>query len=125
MLQTQSKFSLKYLFFLILSSGVYCFLTYPVLAKPGRDWHKSTIRHIDTIPDATVDTSKLPNNTDTSSISSIKQDSLRVDSLHVDTINVRLSKDSLTDPITHTAEDSMVLDVDARKILLYGKSELK
>ena len=125
MLQTQSKFSLKYLFFLILSSGVYCFLTYPVLAKPGRDWHKSTIRHIDTIPGATVDTSKLPNNTDTSSISSIKQDSLRVDSLHVDTINVRLSKDSLTDPITHTAEDSMVLDVDARKILLYGKSELK
>ena len=43
----------------------------------------------------------------------------------VDTLNVRLSADTLDAPVEYQAEDSMVLDVDTRRILLYGKTEVK
>ncbi|MBA2249508.1 MAG: LPS-assembly protein LptD, partial [Chitinophagaceae bacterium] len=38
-----------------------------------------------------------------------------------DTFNLKFSKDSLEGPITYTAEDSMVLKVPAKRIILYGK----
>jgi hypothetical protein len=106
MLHSQRKFSLKYLFFLILSSGGYCFLTLPVNAK-------SII--LDLNPNhSLVDTIKPVSKTDTSKKIS-----------KVDTLKFKLSGDTLSAPIEHTAEDSMVLDVDSRKILLYGKTEIK
>jgi len=43
----------------------------------------------------------------------------------VDTINLRISKDSMDAPVDYKAEDSMVLDVKSRKIILYGKGEMK
>ena len=43
----------------------------------------------------------------------------------VDTLNVKLSADTLDAPVEYQAEDSMVLDVDTRRILLYGKTEVK
>ena len=39
----------------------------------------------------------------------------------IDTINARLSKDSLSAPVTYHADDSMVMDVPGKKIYLYGK----
>jgi LPS-assembly protein len=39
----------------------------------------------------------------------------------VDTFNYKISNDTLDAPVTYSAEDSMVLDVPAKKILLYGK----
>ena len=39
----------------------------------------------------------------------------------VDTISFKTSKDSLNAPVTYHADDSMVLDVPTKKILLYGK----
>lgn len=106
MLHYQRKFSLKYLFFLILTSGVYCFLTLPVNAKNNFFDLKATY-----IP---LDTTKPLSKTDTSKKIS-----------KIDTLKFKLSSDTLSAPIEHTAEDSMVLDVDARKIMLYGKTELK
>jgi LPS-assembly protein len=39
----------------------------------------------------------------------------------VDTFNIKYSKDALDAPIEYHADDSMVLDVPGKKILLYGK----
>ena len=43
----------------------------------------------------------------------------------IDTIPLKISKDSLTAPVDYKAEDSMVLDVVANKIFLFGKTEVK
>ena len=106
MLHSKRKFSLKYLFFLILTSGGICILTLPVNAKINLLELKSN-----QIP---VDTTKPLSKTDTSKKIS-----------KIDTLKFKLSSDTLSAQIEHTAEDSMVLDVDARKIMLYGKTELK
>lgn len=39
----------------------------------------------------------------------------------VDTIYGKMSKDSLSAPVTYHADDSMVMDVPGKKIMLYGK----
>jgi LPS-assembly protein len=39
----------------------------------------------------------------------------------IDTINFKTSKDSLDAPVSYHADDSMILDVPANKIILYGK----
>jgi hypothetical protein len=39
----------------------------------------------------------------------------------VDTFSIKYSKDALEDPIVYHADDSMVLDVPGKKIMLYGK----
>ena len=38
-----------------------------------------------------------------------------------DTIGFKSSNDSLDAPVTYHADDSMVMDIPARKIILYGK----
>ena len=43
----------------------------------------------------------------------------------IDTFNIRMSPDSLDAPVDYKAEDSMVLEVDTKRILLYGKTEVK
>lgn len=40
----------------------------------------------------------------------------------VDTFPLRISKDSLTSPVAYKAEDSLVIDVPAQKMYLYGKN---
>jgi LPS-assembly protein len=39
----------------------------------------------------------------------------------IDTLSFKSSKDSLTEPVTYHADDSMVFDVPQKKMLLYGK----
>jgi LPS-assembly protein len=56
---------------------------------------------------------------DTFSIKRIKKDTVIVPK--VDTLPYKVSKDNLDAPVKYQAEDSMVLDVPAKKILLYGK----
>ncbi len=106
MLQPQSKFSLKYLFILILCSGLLPILTLPTqgASSPFRPF--LLISHVDTIP------------------ASGKKDTATKQA-KADTLNLKLSADSITSPVDHTAEDSMILEVDARKMLLYGKTEIK
>jgi LPS-assembly protein len=71
---------------------------------------KDTIPGTDTIPVNPPD-------------STVKIDSARtrvkVDSFSI--LNIRTSKDSLDAPVVYHADDSMVLDVPRKKILLYGK----
>ena len=42
----------------------------------------------------------------------------------IDTIDYKISADSLDAPVDYKAEDSMVMEVDTRRILLYGKTEV-
>ena len=42
-----------------------------------------------------------------------------------DTLNVKLSKDSLTAPVTYAAEDSGVLIIPTKEFILYGKANAK
>jgi LPS-assembly protein len=41
---------------------------------------------------------------------------------NVDTLNIKIGKDTLTEPIEYHAEDSLVMDVPNDKMYLYGKS---
>ena len=55
-------------------------------------------------------------------------DSLLTDSarqVKVDTFNVKISKDSIDAPVDYKARDSMVLDVVAKKLYLYGETQVK
>lgn len=99
MLQTKGKFSLKYLFFLILCSGMLIILTFTTQAQTSK---------------AYKDSIKNPPQTDSVSIRN-----------KLDTNKVKVSKDSIPAQIDYTAQDSMVLDVDLKKIFLYGKSQIK
>ncbi|MEY3348304.1 MAG: hypothetical protein RLY46_343, partial [Bacteroidota bacterium] len=99
MLQVVSKFSLKYLFFLILCSGACTFLTFSTQAQnklPSKD----TIRSV-----SKADTASPKNK--------------------ADTVLLKISKDSIPAQIDYEAQDSMVLDVDAKKIFLFGKTQIK
>jgi hypothetical protein len=105
MLHAKSKFSLKYLLFLILSSGVLLILTFPKSAN------------------ASINSSSFQSvNADTTQPKSVK-DTLRQSK--IDTLQLKISKDSINAPIDYKAEDSMVLDIDTKKIFLYGKTEVK
>ena len=57
-----------------------------------------------------------------------KPDSLRGDSVpkvKIDTFSVKMSKDSIDAPVEYEAKDSMVLDVTAQKLYLYGETGVK
>jgi hypothetical protein len=90
---------------LILSSGVLLNLTIPKAAKASPFSAGFQIKKSDTTnPKSTFDSTKQSK---------------------VDTVNLKISKDSINSPVDYKAEDSMVLDVDTKKIFLYGKTEVK
>ncbi|MEY3921581.1 MAG: hypothetical protein RL634_1342 [Bacteroidota bacterium] len=99
MLQTTGKFSLKYLFFLILCSGILSILTFATQAQSAAP-NKDSITNI-----KKPDTSKTVNK--------------------IDTIRLKISKDSIPAQVDYEAQDSMVLDVDSKKIFLFGKTQIK
>lgn len=109
--QPASKFSLKYLFFLILCSGAILFLAmsprvFGSSAPPiyHMAFLRDTLRPV-FLKDTTVDTAKR--------------------TASVDTLRIKVSADSLSSPVDHAAEDSMVLEVESGRILLFGKTEVK
>jgi DNA-directed RNA polymerase subunit L len=106
MLHAKSKFSLNYLLFLILYSGVGLILTFPITtnARSNSSFFQ-IIKPDTTLPKTIKDTI-------------LKQ-------AKVDTVNLKISRDSINSPIDYKAEDSMVLDIDTKKIFLYGKTEVK
>ncbi|MEN9883538.1 MAG: hypothetical protein RLZZ420_755, partial [Bacteroidota bacterium] len=108
MFQQKRKFSLKYLQFLILSSGLFLILTIPEHASAeGSGLLQRVQKQLpkDTLKPVVNDTSGKKGK--------------------IDTLNLKISRDSISFPVEHKAEDSMVLDVDTRKIFLYGKTEIK
>ena len=105
MLHAKSKFSLNYLLFLILSSGVILILTLPKVVQAGSKKALFQLVKKDTLPPQTkMDTTKL---------------------IKVDSMDLKISKDSINSPIEYKAEDSMVMEIDTKKIYLFGKTEVK
>lgn len=139
------KFSLKRLFFILLSLAFFCALTWSGKAS-GIEWGEiysslttDTIKRPlkDTVPAPIRDTTR-PNRVDLNHPAprafTLKNplDSL-ADSLHrqaqdstvanVDTFSLRMSKDTLDAPVEYEAEDSAVVLVESKKIVLYGNTK--
>src|SRR5258706_16075707 len=73
-----------------------------------------------TIINAFTDTTKLPGLPTVASAKAGKDSSVIKEK--TDTFSLRLSKDSLDAPLKYKAEDSAVILVQAKKIILYGKT---
>lgn len=129
MTETKRKFSPKYFFILLIMTLFVMMLTNRTLAgsKKVRIFSFFSAVMTDTVPETLPKTSqpvqqnKLQARTDT--MPQRKDSLLRM--AKVDTMDVRVSADSLDAPVEYKAEDSMVLEVDTKKILLYGKTEVK
>lgn len=73
----------------------------------------------DTIPEKTFPLSNHANDSAVTKENAALTDTVVIPL--VDTIPYKISKDSLQAPVVYHADDSVVLDVPAKKILLYGK----
>jgi LPS-assembly protein len=116
------KSTSKNFFFAILTVALCCMLTFAAKAQvPTRP---DFIR-----PLTTADTVKPRTNRDTtarvvitaSDTSRLPNDTGRLQ--RVDTFSLKLSKDTLDAPVIYEAEDSAVVLVQDKKILLYGKTK--
>ena len=74
----------------------------------------------DTIPVNKVDPQKLKTKNKTDSLTGKKITDTSI-VIKTDTFSFRSSKDALDAPVVYHADDSMVMDIPAKKIILYGK----
>ena len=123
------KFRPNYFFFGILTAAMLCTLTWKTAAygSPAAEFYSLL-----TIPVTIgIDTTKpLPKTDSIKHTIEIIEDTSRLpgkDSFvtknKTDTFSLRLSKDSLDAPLKYTAEDSAVVLVKDKKIILYGKTK--
>jgi lipopolysaccharide assembly outer membrane protein LptD (OstA) len=117
------KFSSKNLFAGLLTAALLFLLTQESVAldAPGNKFGTS-LTGSDTIPLKKTDTISTPVNKNADTIPVINP----ADSAHlkrVDTFSFKISKDTLAAPVTYEAEDSAVVLVQDKKILLYGKTK--
>lgn len=115
------KFSLKNFFIRTLAASILFTVTWKAAAQrvPTRDFRSPLTKDLDTIKPRTrpqpridllgSDTTKLPGS------DSIVQ--------RTDTFSLKLSKDTLDAPVKYYAEDSAVVMIQNKKILLYGKTK--
>ncbi|MGK2861590.1 MAG: putative LPS assembly protein LptD [Chitinophagaceae bacterium] len=110
------KFSLIYFFIRPLVAVILSFITTLAAGQrtPGKDFDSlltklsdTILTQTDTIPVTVYDT--IPGNDTTVQI--------------VDTFSLKLSKDTLDSPLQYYAEDSVVVLIKSKKILLYGKTK--
>jgi len=80
---------------------------------------QAVIKGKDTIPKASIDTTTKPS-IDTTTFSD--SDSI-ITSTRIDTFSIKLSKDSMDAPLKYFAEDSVVVLIQDKKILMYGKTK--
>jgi lipopolysaccharide assembly outer membrane protein LptD (OstA) len=122
------KFRSKYLFAGLLTA-IFFTQTWKSNANYSytQNFYTALTPQQDTVPQKTKDSLiKRPsiNATDT-----LKRDSLSKDALidtsitRVDTFDLKLSKDSLEAPVYYEAEDSVVILVKDKKVILYGKAK--
>jgi len=119
------KFRPKYFFYGILTAAMLCTLTWKTAATGVQvpDFRKPLTTAADTTkpvtkteiapvaPVSLTDTSKRPG-IDTSGRGQ-----------KIDTFSLKISKDSLDAPLRYAAEDSAVILVQSKKVLLYGKTK--
>lgn len=129
MTKNRRKVSLKYHSLLYLLIFALTAITVKVTARsPNRPQFYNILTALsDTIPPQSVkkipDSARL-NKQQISDTVPVKNDSgLLIQ--RVDTMNIKMSADSMDAPVNYKAQDSMVLEVDTKRILLYGKTEVK
>lgn len=117
------KFSLKIFFTRPLLVVILFFVTAAAAAQrvPGKDFDSLLTKKSDTIP-LKKDSATLIA-TDTSSFSSDTIPERDTMVQKIDTFSLKLSKDTLTAPLQYFAEDSVVVMIKTKKILLYGKTK--
>jgi LPS-assembly protein len=120
------KFTSKYFFIAILTAAIFCTLTCETAAQRTQDsLFKRALTNRDTIPPKKDSTNRLIIiSSDTTKLST---DSLSLpDSLtrqRTDTFSLKLSKDTLDAPVKYEAQDSAVVLIQEKKIILYGKTK--
>jgi LPS-assembly protein len=82
--------------------------------------HFHSFLTVDTIPITKTDTQKLKSNSTATLLSSKKYADTNIVQ-RIDTLNYKPSKDALDAPVVYHADDSMVMDIPTKKIILYGK----
>jgi LPS-assembly protein len=82
--------------------------------------HFHSFLTVDTLPLGKADSQKIKSNTlnNTSAVKKIADTNIVQ---KIDTIIYKPSKDGLEEPVVYHADDSMVMDIPAKKIILYGK----
>ncbi len=119
------KFRSIYFFYGILTAAMLCTLTWKTTAAgiQGKDFRSPlTPEQRDTVkPLPKIDTiiNKVPVAADTTRLPA----SDSVIKATTDTFALKLSKDSLDAPLKYQAEDSAVVLIQAKKIILYGKTK--
>jgi lipopolysaccharide assembly outer membrane protein LptD (OstA) len=124
------KFSLIYFFLGPLLVVILSLVTTTVAAQriPNKDFDSLLTKRADTIPlkkdSPSIASDTIPDITD--SLNFASSDTIPgSDSMvqKIDTFSVKLSKDTLTAPLQYYAEDSVVVKIKTKKILLYGKTK--
>jgi LPS-assembly protein len=104
-------------------------LAITLYGKAGRSQHDHFHSYLtsDTLPKKNTST-VVPSSVDSNSIRNknnarVGNRAIIADTVvpKVDTVNFKMSKNALDAPVTYHADDSMVLDIPGKKILLYGK----
>src|SRR6188508_1981526 len=122
------KFRSKYLFAGLLTA---IFFTQTWKSSANYSYHQNFYTPLtaqqDTVPQKTKDS--LVKRPTISTNDTLKNDSLSKDALvdtsinRIDTFDLKLSKDSLDAPVNYEAEDSVVILVKDKKVILYGKAK--
>ncbi len=119
------KFRLKYLLTGVLTAVIFCTLTWKTTASnlPSGIFFSTLTFHNDT-------TKPIIQNEGLKKNRSIQKDSIRMNKgdtskpvERVDTFSLKISKDSLDAPVKYEAQDSAVVLIQEKKILLYGKTK--
>jgi LPS-assembly protein len=119
------KFRPNYFFYGILAAAMLCTLTWKTTAAgiSGRDFRSPlTVDQRDTIrPLPKLDTTINPVNVIRDTTKLPGKDSVL--KATADTFALKLSKDTLEAPLKYQAEDSAVVLIQSKKIILYGKTK--
>lgn len=117
------KFSLNNFFIRPLLVVILFFVTVAVAAQhiPNKDFDSLLTKRSDTIPVKKDSVHITPFDT----IPVISDTIPGTDAMvqKIDTFSLKLSKDTLTSPLQYFAEDSVVVMIKSKKILLYGKTK--
>lgn len=116
------KFRSNYFFSGTVMAVILCTLTWKTADSrvPTPEFRSPLTACTDTIPPAPITDSTRPiNATDTTRFPGIDS----VTKQKVDTFSLKISKDSLEAPVNYSAEDSAVVLIQEKKIILYGKTK--
>ncbi|HLG41321.1 MAG TPA: hypothetical protein VI461_16700, partial [Chitinophagaceae bacterium] len=115
------KINSKYFFIAISAIAIFCFLTCSASGQRIRNQNLTrALTTTDTVPRAKNDSTGRLTIT-SSDTSRLPHDSLKFQK--TDTFSLKLSKDTLDAPVMYEAEDSAVVLIQEKKIILYGKTK--